>query len=58
MSMQPIANDYWTEFGRHYYTRYDYEGLETEQANRLMDGLKAKIAEFKNHGECGRFHPK
>ena len=52
VSLKTIATDYWKEFGRHYYTRYDYEGLETEQADRLMSGLKAKIAEFNRHPEC------
>lgn len=44
--MEAIARDYWNEFGRHYYTRYDYEGVETAQADALMDGLRAKIAEM------------
>lgn len=44
--MEAIARDYWNEFGRHYYTRYDYEGVETAQADALMDGLRGKIAEL------------
>lgn len=44
--VEAIARDYWNEFGRHYYTRYDYEGVETAQADALMDGLRAKIAEM------------
>ncbi len=39
VTVQDIAEGYWKEFGRHYYTRYDYEGLETEQADRLMNHL-------------------
>lgn len=42
--VEDIARDYWNEFGRHYYTRYDYEGVETAQADALMNGLRAKIA--------------
>lgn len=44
--MEAIARDYWNEFGRHYYTRYDYEGVETAQADALMDGLRGKIVEL------------
>lgn len=39
VTVQDIAEGYWKEFGRHYYTRYDYEGLETDQADRLMNNL-------------------
>ena len=39
VTVQDIAEGYWKEFGRHYYTRYDYEGLETEQADRLINHL-------------------
>ena len=52
VSVEEIAKAYWKEFGRHYYTRYDYEGLQTEEADRLMDGLKASIASFQTNPEC------
>ena len=52
VSVEEIAKAYWKEFGRHYYTRYDYEGLHTEEADRLMDGLKATIASFQINPEC------
>ena len=46
--------DYWREFGRHYYTRYDYEGVETAQADALIDGLREKVRESqKTH--CSRW---
>lgn len=46
-----IADDFWKEFGRYFYTRYDYEGVESEQAERLMNGLKEKIHSFAEHPE-------
>ena len=36
--------EHWASFGRDYYTRHDYEELETAPANALMDALRAKLA--------------
>jgi len=41
-----IAREHWARFGRNYYARHDYEGIETAGANALMDGLKAKLGEL------------
>lgn len=31
-----VANEFWKEYGRNYYTRYDYEGVEKEKAEAMM----------------------
>jgi phosphoglucomutase len=38
-----IVREHWAEFGRDYYTRHDYEELETGPANALMDALREKL---------------
>jgi phosphoglucomutase len=38
-----IVRDHWASFGRDYYTRHDYEELETEGANKLMAALRDKL---------------
>ncbi|MBB4038508.1 phosphoglucomutase [Microvirga flocculans] len=38
-----IVREHWAAFGRDYYTRHDYEELETAPANALMDTLRAKL---------------
>ncbi|WP_027171635.1 alpha-D-glucose phosphate-specific phosphoglucomutase [Methylobacterium sp. 10] len=38
-----IVREHWAAFGRDYYTRHDYEEIESERANRLMEGLRAQI---------------
>lgn len=38
-----IVRKHWAEYGRNYYSRHDYEGIETEAANGLMDALRAKL---------------
>ncbi|HZH10735.1 MAG TPA: alpha-D-glucose phosphate-specific phosphoglucomutase [Microvirga sp.] len=41
---EQIVREHWAAFGRDYYTRHDYEELETAPANELMDSLRAKLA--------------
>ncbi|QRM29257.1 alpha-D-glucose phosphate-specific phosphoglucomutase [Microvirga sp. VF16] len=38
-----IVREHWATFGRDYYTRHDYEELETAPASELMDALRAKL---------------
>ncbi len=38
-----IVREHWATFGRDYYTRHDYEELDTAAANELMDALRAKL---------------
>jgi len=39
-----IVREHWAAYGRDYYTRHDYEELETAPANELMDHLRSKLA--------------
>lgn len=43
-SVQEIMTSHWRRFGRNYYSRHDYEALPVEVANRVMDGLRARLA--------------
>jgi phosphoglucomutase len=43
---QPVAGllgDHWTQYGRNYYSRHDYEGVDTITASRLMTRLKGEL---------------
>ena len=44
-SVAEIARRHWAEYGRNYYSRHDYEGVETEAANRLIGGLRDQAPE-------------
>ena len=35
--------EHWRTYGRNYYSRHDYEDVETERANALYDGLRAAL---------------
>jgi phosphoglucomutase len=41
-----VVADHWARYGRDFYMRHDYENIETERANRLIDGLRRRIAEL------------
>jgi phosphoglucomutase len=42
-SMQQIASEHWSRYGRNYYTRHDYEELDTAIAQALMQALGARL---------------
>jgi len=46
LSVQAIVQEHWRKFGRNYYTRYDYEEIDTEAANGLMSHLQARLTDL------------
>lgn len=42
-SCKDIVTKHWETYGRNYYSRHDYEEVETEKANALVDELRAKL---------------
>ncbi|MEM7378139.1 MAG: alpha-D-glucose phosphate-specific phosphoglucomutase [Pseudomonadota bacterium] len=44
MSVRDVMLDHWHRFGRDYYTRHDFEGLDTDTAHALMAGLSNNLA--------------
>ena len=42
-SVQEITEEHWKKYGRSYYMRNDYEGLDTEIANKLMADLESRL---------------
>lgn len=42
-SAMDIVHDHWRTYGRTYYTRHDYEGIDIDIADRLMSDLRAKL---------------
>jgi phosphoglucomutase len=41
-----IVAEHWARFGRDFYLRHDYEGIETEPADRLVDELRRRVREM------------
>jgi phosphoglucomutase len=42
-SVPEIVLDHWKEFGRNFYSRHDYEGIESDVAERLVEDLRLRL---------------
>ena len=42
-SVEQIVQEHWKTYGRNYYSRHDYEGVETDKANTLMENLRSAL---------------
>ena len=45
--VEQIASEHWARFGRNYYSRHDYEGIDKTGADELMASLRIKLATLK-----------
>ncbi|QKC84833.1 alpha-D-glucose phosphate-specific phosphoglucomutase [Mesorhizobium sp. NZP2077] len=43
-SCKQVVTEHWAAYGRNYYSRHDYEEVESDRANALVDELRAKLA--------------
>ncbi len=43
-SVEDIARQHWTTYGRNYYSRHDYEEVDSDAANGLMTSLRDQLA--------------
>lgn len=43
-SVDEIAREHWARYGRNYYTRHDYEEVDSAAAEQVMAGLRGKLA--------------
>ena len=48
-SVARIVRDHWGRFGRNYYTRHDYEGVDAEAAAALMNDLRHRLDGLPGH---------
>lgn len=46
LSVAEILAEHWATYGRNYYSRHDYEGVDTDAANGLMDALRAALPDL------------
>ena len=42
-SVETLVRAHWAQYGRNYYSRHDYEAIETAAANTLMAELRAQL---------------
>ncbi|UTH44057.1 alpha-D-glucose phosphate-specific phosphoglucomutase [Loktanella salsilacus] len=54
MSVAQIMQDHWQTYGRNYYSRHDYEAIDSDIANTLVADLRAKLADLQGQAVQGR----
>lgn len=42
-SVNQLVNEHWAKFGRNFYSRHDYEAIDSAAANGLMETVRAKL---------------
>lgn len=54
-SVNDVLQDFYKSYGRNFFSRYDYEEVDSKGANELMAQLEKKFADpsFKGEYECG-----
>eukprot|EP00613_Pedinella_sp_CCMP2098_P014814 CAMPEP_0171761938 /NCGR_PEP_ID=MMETSP0991-20121206/48366_1 /TAXON_ID=483369 /ORGANISM="non described non described, Strain CCMP2098" /LENGTH=1066 /DNA_ID=CAMNT_0012365321 /DNA_START=37 /DNA_END=3233 /DNA_ORIENTATION=+ len=45
VSVQALVEKHWEEYGRNYYTRYDYEGVDKTKAEGMFEAMRATTAQ-------------
>ncbi|NNC38081.1 MAG: alpha-D-glucose phosphate-specific phosphoglucomutase, partial [Hyphomonadaceae bacterium] len=43
-SVPELVLSHWREYGRNYYSRHDYEGVDKGKAERVIDNVRSKLA--------------
>ena len=43
LSVADLMTDFWKTYGRCYYSRHDYEAVDSDKANAMMDALRAAL---------------
>ena len=46
-SVADVVKDFWEKYGRNYYLRYDFEGIDNTVADKLMADLEDKLPQLK-----------
>lgn len=53
LSVAEIMADHWAEFGRNFYSRYDYEAVNAAAANELMSMMRDSVVDLSGHSFAG-----
>ncbi len=43
-SVEEIVVEHWKTYGRNFYSRHDYEGVDSAKANELIEGLRSQFS--------------
>jgi len=54
LSVAELMQRHWREYGRIYYTRHDYEGVDSDKAEALVDAVRQQLATLPGRSFSGR----
>jgi phosphoglucomutase len=46
LSVKDLLSDHWATYGRNYYSRHDYEAVDANRAEAMMEALRAKLVDL------------
>jgi phosphoglucomutase len=55
VSVEQITKEHWAKYGRNFFSRYDYEGCESDPCNAMVESLRAKAAASKKGDKYGDY---
>eukprot|EP00088_Acartia_fossae_P013844 TRINITY_DN17318_c0_g1_i1.p1 TRINITY_DN17318_c0_g1~~TRINITY_DN17318_c0_g1_i1.p1 ORF type:complete len:563 (-),score=106.87 TRINITY_DN17318_c0_g1_i1:601-2289(-) len=50
-TVESLLKEHWQEFGRNFFTRYDYEGCESKPCEKMMEDLQKYVEDAKSIGK-------
>jgi phosphoglucomutase len=53
-SVAEIVTAHWAQFGRNFYSRHDYEGIDSDAAQGILEHLRAQLGSLEGHILDGR----
>lgn len=53
-SVPAIMDAHWRRFGRHYYSRHDYEAVDSDRANEIVNTLRQRLPDLQGRAHNGR----
>lgn len=53
--VEEIVTNHWKSYGRNYYCRYDYEGVESAKANGVLNHLRSQFAALPGRSFAGGY---
>lgn len=53
LSVADILQHHWRQYGRHYYSRHDYEGVDADRANTMIEALRDRLSSLGGHMAAG-----
>jgi len=52
--VREIVHDHWAGYGRNFYTRHDFEGVDADRANAMFDDLRGRLEGMAGTTVAGR----